>query len=79
MLNANSGHIVTTCSTASISGSLRLADYTASKFGVAGLVESLEIELRHVYKKDGIKLTLVCPHFLDTGLIHSVEQRYMWE
>ncbi|XP_072172016.1 retinol dehydrogenase 10-like [Diadema setosum] len=77
MLEADSGHIVTTCSTAGESGMHRQIDYCASKFAVFGFDESLERELRDVYKKSGIKQTLVCPHILDTGLIHSVEQRFL--
>ena len=75
MLEANSGHIVTTCSTGGQTAMHRLTDYCASKFGILGLDEALESELRDVYQKNGIRQTLVCPHFLNTGLIHSIQQR----
>lgn len=75
MLEANSGHIVTTCSAGGQNAMHRLTDYCASKFGILGLDEALESELRDVYLRPGIKQTLILPHFLDTGLIHSVEAR----
>ncbi|XP_071501265.1 short-chain dehydrogenase/reductase family 16C member 6-like [Diadema antillarum] len=77
MLEADSGHIVTTCSTGGEGGMHRETDYCASKFAVFGFDESLERELKDVYKKSGIKQTLVCPHTMDTGLIHSIEQRFL--
>ncbi|XP_071482182.1 retinol dehydrogenase 10-B-like [Diadema antillarum] len=75
MLEADCGHIVTTCSTGGQNAMHRLADYCASKFGILGLDEALESELRSVYQKTGIQQTLVCPHFLNTGMIHSIKQR----
>ena len=75
MLEANSGHIVTTCSVGGQNAMHRMTDYCASKFGILGLDEALESELRDVYLRPGIKQTLILPHLLDTGLIHSVEAR----
>ncbi|XP_054762176.2 short-chain dehydrogenase/reductase family 16C member 6-like [Lytechinus pictus] len=75
MLESNSGHIVTTCSAGGQNAMHRLTDYCASKFGIFGLDEALESELRDVYHKTGIKQTLICPHFLDTGMIHSIAAR----
>ena len=76
MLQSNHGHIVTTCSMSAINAMHRLADYSASKAGIQALDEALELELRDVYRKTGIKQTLICPHFLNTGLIQATQHRY---
>uniref|UniRef100_W5LMI1 Short chain dehydrogenase/reductase family 16C member 5 n=1 Tax=Astyanax mexicanus TaxID=7994 RepID=W5LMI1_ASTMX len=44
-----------------------LADYCSSKFGAVGFAESVALELV-ASGKDGIKTTIVCPFFIDTGM-----------
>ncbi|XP_033633663.1 17-beta-hydroxysteroid dehydrogenase 13-like [Asterias rubens] len=75
MLEANSGHIVSISSMAGRHGVHRLSDYSASKFAVIGLHESLTDEINQVYRSPGILTTLVCPMFINTGMIHSVWDR----
>ena len=42
-----------------------------SKFAAVGLAESLHIELNHM-KRSGIKSTVVCPFYIDTGMFDGV-------
>lgn len=49
-------------------------DYCASKFGAIGFHESLSHELKAA-NKDGIKMTLVCPFLVDTGMFKGCEIR----
>lgn len=49
--------------------------FSASKHGVMGLMESLTEEL-HQLKKNGIKLTCICPAAITTGLCRVIETRF---
>lgn len=42
-------------------------DYCASKFAAVGFAESVGLELLAT-GKDGIKTTIVCPYFINTGM-----------
>ncbi|XP_038068935.1 17-beta-hydroxysteroid dehydrogenase 13-like [Patiria miniata] len=75
MLEANDGHIVSIASMAGKQGSHRLTDYCASKFAAVGLHESLTDEIEKVYQRPGVQTTVVCPMFINTGLIHSISTR----
>lgn len=57
MIARGSGHIVNISSGAGIIGTLNMAGYSASKFAMNGLSESLYHELRPL----GIHLSVVCP------------------
>ena len=48
---------------------------SASKFAVFGLAEALRVEIRNVYKKDGVKTTTVCPMFVNTNMISGLSDR----
>ena len=69
MVERNQGHVVFVASYAGLVGGCNLADYSASKFAVMGLAESVTLEL----KADGrnINTTAVCPYLIDTGLFHG--------
>ena len=69
------GHLVTVASIAGLSGSVRLADYCASKFAAVGLEESLRLELQ-CEGYNGIHSTVVCPFFISTGMFAGVDSRY---
>jgi all-trans-retinol dehydrogenase (NAD+) len=73
MIERNRGHIVTISSAAGVIGVGALSDYSASKFGVFGLHESLRMELRGM--KSAVRTTVVCPFFTDTGMFHGVKTR----
>jgi all-trans-retinol dehydrogenase (NAD+) len=74
MLERNTGHIVTIASAAGLIGVRGLGDYCASKFAVFGFDESLRMELRRL--KSGVKTTVVCPFFIDTGMFRGVKTRF---
>ncbi|CAF0852078.1 unnamed protein product [Rotaria sp. Silwood1] len=71
MMENNHGHIVTIASGAGLVGAPRMVDYCSSKFAAVGLHESLTHEL-YSLKKDGIKTTVVCPSFINTGMFEGV-------
>jgi all-trans-retinol dehydrogenase (NAD+) len=74
MIARNTGHIVTIASAAGLIGVGGLADYSASKFAAFGLDESLRMELRRL--KSGVKTTVVCPFFINTGMFRGVKTRF---
>lgn len=72
MLKANSGHIVTIASGAGTLGMSKMTDYCSSKYAAVGLGNSLRLELKN-RKKSGIKTTLVCPYYINTGMFNGVK------
>lgn len=66
MAQQGAGHIV---STASIAGMMPLdsSAYSATKFGVVAVSESLREELA----PKGVGVSLLCPGFVNTNIIHS--------
>ena len=64
MVAAGRGHVAFTASIAGLIGAPGMAAYTASKFGVVGMAESLRLELLG----SGVTVTTVCPGFVRTGL-----------
>ena len=71
MLRRNSGHLVTIASMAGLCGVNGLADYCASKYGAVGFNESMRFELKS-QGKYGIKTTVVCPFYINTGMFDGV-------
>lgn len=67
MMENNHGHIVAISSYAGIIGAPGMADYSASKFSVFGLTESLRLELRLLGKLNVHTLT-VMPFFMKTSM-----------
>jgi NAD(P)-dependent dehydrogenase (short-subunit alcohol dehydrogenase family) len=64
------GHPATIVNTASMAGIFpiaQMAPYCASKFGVVGMSESLDAELR----KRGIRVIAVCPGIINTPIIRD--------
>lgn len=61
------GSIVLTSSSAGMQAFENMAHYSASKAGVIGLMRSLAAELGH----DGIRVNVVSPTNVDTGMIHN--------
>jgi SDR family mycofactocin-dependent oxidoreductase len=74
MTAAGFGRIVVTSSMSGRRGNPGAAHYSASKWGVIGLVKSVALELRHT----GITVNAVCTTNVDTPMIHNpfVYQRY---
>lgn len=62
------GHVVNVASAAGIIGMPWHAAYSASKFGLRGVSEVLRFDLR----KHDIRVSLVCPGGVDTGLTSTI-------
>jgi NAD(P)-dependent dehydrogenase (short-subunit alcohol dehydrogenase family) len=65
MIARRSGTIVNICSVAGLTGKSGEAAYTAAKFGLRGFSQSLFEEVREY----GIKVSTICPGYVDTSLI----------
>ncbi|KJH53317.1 hypothetical protein DICVIV_00440 [Dictyocaulus viviparus] len=74
MMESNHGHIVTIASMAGKVGVSGLVDYCASKHAAIGFHESLTAEL-DARGKTGVKTTVVCPYFINTGMFDGVETK----
>ena len=69
LLKATPGScLVNTCSAAGIYGGAGIAVYAASKFGVRGFTEALDLEWRPL----GVKVRSIMPSFIDTPLLDMV-------
>jgi all-trans-retinol dehydrogenase (NAD+) len=76
MIRAGFGHVVTVASAAGIVGVPRLSDYCASKWAAVGFDESLRAELKQT--APGVKTTIVCTHYVNTGMFRGVRSRFPW-
>ncbi|MGN6635526.1 MAG: SDR family NAD(P)-dependent oxidoreductase [Oryzihumus sp.] len=65
-----SGHIVNTASLAGLLPAPVMAPYTATKHAVVALSQALRMEAR----AHGVKVTAVCPGFVDTPLLQAVNR-----
>lgn len=74
MINRNKGHLVTISSMAGLIGVCGLADYCGSKFAAFGFHESIRFELFKT-KKTGVKTTVVCPYYVNTGMFDGVKEK----
>jgi len=74
MLARNSGHVVNIASIAGWMGVCGLLDYCASKYAAVGLDESLRMELAAM-GKTGVRTTVVCPYFINTGMFEGSKTR----
>ncbi|XP_018323119.1 short-chain dehydrogenase/reductase family 16C member 6-like [Agrilus planipennis] len=75
MMKNNEGHIVALSSCAGLFGIRNLAPYCASKFAVAGLMESLFEEL-HSNPNNRIQLTTLFPYMTNTGLCRKPKIKF---
>ncbi|NXY70531.1 RDHE2 dehydrogenase, partial [Glareola pratincola] len=75
MVASNHGHLVSIASAAGMIGVNGLADYCASKFAAVGFAESVDLEMR-VLGKTGIKTTIVCPYFINTGMFDGCRSKW---
>lgn len=74
MVRRGSGHIVNVASAAGLMGSPRQTDYAASKHAAVGFSEALRLELRRA--ESGVRVTVVCPFYVDTGMFDGVRTRF---
>ncbi|XP_067108928.1 short chain dehydrogenase/reductase family 16C, member 5a [Osmerus mordax] len=75
MVANNHGHLVSVASSAGLIGVNGLADYCASKFAAVGFAESVALELLAT-GKDGVKTTIVCPYFINTGMFDGCQTKW---
>ncbi len=73
MIRRGEGHLVTMASAGGLIGVPGLSDYCASKFGAVGFHESLRAELRGT---PGVRTTVICPFFVNTGMFAGVRTRF---
>lgn len=67
MTRQRSGHIVNTASLAGLIGCPTLTPYVTTKFAVVGL----SANLREEAAGHGVKVSVVCPGFIDTGIFDA--------
>ncbi|NXJ57791.1 RDHE2 dehydrogenase, partial [Spizaetus tyrannus] len=75
MMASNHGHLVSIASLAGLMGINCLSDYCASKFAAVGFAESVYFEMRHL-GKTGVKTTVVCPCFINTGMFDGCRSNW---
>lgn len=63
--------LVNTASAAGITGGAGMSVYSATKFAVRGIAESLDAE----WTPDGIKVSSICPSFIETPLLDGTGHR----
>ena len=68
------GHIVNTASMAGLVAIPGMAPYTATKFAVVGLSESLDLEVR-----PRVRVHVLCPGVIDTGIVRTSTLRGEFE
>jgi len=76
MVERGRGHVVTIASAAGLVGVARQTDYAASKHAAVGFDESLRVELAR--SAPGVRTTVVCPYYVDTGMFAGVRTRVPW-
>lgn len=76
MVENNYGHIVAISSAAGLMGHVNQSDYSASKFAVVGMMESLSEEMR--LRNCNVAFTTICPLTVDTGLNRHPVTRFSW-
>jgi all-trans-retinol dehydrogenase (NAD+) len=76
MLEKNLGHIINISSASSLTGAPKLAVYAATKWAVAGLTESLRLEVKKM-GKHGVKFSSVHPNFLKKGLFEGTKLNFL--
>jgi short-subunit dehydrogenase len=69
MIGQRSGHVVNMASVSGIAGMRGMSTYSATKFAVVGITESLRAELYH----HGIGVSVVCPGYVKTPIAGKVK------
>lgn len=72
MAERNSGHVVNVASAAAYIHSPLLSTYCASKAALVSITDSMRMEMKRLGKK-GVKFTLVCPGFVNTGMFEGAK------
>jgi len=72
MIEKGAGHVINVSSASGFVGVPYMPAYASSKWGVIGLNESWRQEMK-VLGHDGIRFTLFCPSYVDTGMFDGVK------
>ncbi|KAL1498161.1 hypothetical protein ABEB36_009004 [Hypothenemus hampei] len=75
MIKQGKGHIATVGSLTGMLGAYNCTDYSGSKYATLGFHESLWTELKTM-GYDKIKLTMVAPYFINTGMFDGCKPTY---
>ena len=67
MLKQGSGHIINTASLAGLIPAPSEVSYSAAKYGIVGLSHSLRAEAADL----GVRVSVVCPGFIETPIFHT--------
>lgn len=67
MVKQGFGHIVNTASVAGLIGSPTMTPYATTKYAVVGLSTSLRAEAKRL----GVRVSVVCPGFIQTGIFEA--------
>lgn len=70
MLSKGEGHVVNMASAGGLLGVPYITDYSATKFAVVGLTESLRQEMKLSGHRK-VRFTYVCPNTVDTGMFRG--------
>lgn len=70
---AGEGHIINTASTAGLQGPKGIAPYSAAKFGVVGITETLRLELEA--EESRVSASVLCPGAINTQIVFSKRNR----
>lgn len=73
MIKRDRGQIVTISSAAGTLSLPKMSIYAASKWAALGWSDSVRIELQRM--KSHVKITTICPYFINTGMFDGVESR----
>jgi len=76
MINLNHGSVVFMCGLPGHAGAPNMLPYSASKFAIRGMMESLYIELRQSYPGNKLHFMLVSPFIVETGMVKRHRIRF---
>lgn len=76
MVKMNRGSIIFMCGLPGHAGAPFMIPYSASKFAIRGLMESLYIELRQTHPGNRLHLMLVSPFIVETGMVKRSRIRF---
>ena len=76
MVRRDTGQIVSVASMAGVAGIPFFTDYSASKFGAIGLMESLRLEMKRARKN--VRCTTIEPYFINTGMFEGVRDSLLF-
>jgi all-trans-retinol dehydrogenase (NAD+) len=71
MVKRDSGHVINVSSAAGLSYTPLMTSYCGSKAAVINFTDAVRLEMKYL-GKPGVKLTIVCPAFIETGMFEGV-------